>query len=66
MTVHYGVYSGKDQLAAGETVQVAKLETRLISGKLKVFVDYIRLADGTVWGDPVTEQGKEVATRFKK
>jgi len=65
-TVHHGVYSGKDQFAVGQTVQVAKLETRLMSGDLKVFVDYVRLADGTVWGDPVTEQGKEVAARFKK
>jgi hypothetical protein len=65
-TVHYGVYSGKDQFAAGATVRVADSETRLISGELKVFVDYVRLADGTVWGDPMTEQGKEVAARFKK
>ncbi len=65
-TVHYGVYSGKDQFAAGRSVQVATLEARLISGELKVVVDYVRLADGTTWGDSATEQGKEVAARFSK
>jgi hypothetical protein len=65
-TVHYAVYSGQDQFAVGGVVSVANLETRLISGELKIFVDYVRLADGATWGDPVTEQGKEVAARFKK
>jgi hypothetical protein len=64
-TVHHGVYTGKDQFAAGQSVPVAKLETRRISGELKLSIDYIRMADGTVWGNPVTKEGKEIAARFK-
>ena len=65
-TVHSSVYRGSDQFGAGKTAEVENLDTRNISGELRVFVDYVRLADGTVWGDPVTEQGKEVAARLSK
>jgi hypothetical protein len=65
-TVSYGVYTGEDRLAAGASVDVAKLDARALSGEVTAFVDYVRLADGTNWGDPVTEQGKEVAARFSR
>ena len=65
-TVHYGVYSGKDRFVAGRTLQVAELEARRVSGEPTILVDYVRLADGTTWGDHVTDEGKEVAARFKK
>jgi len=65
-TVHSSVYSGSDQFGAGKTAEVDNLDIRNISGELRVFVDYVRLADGTVWGDPVTERGKEVAAQLSK
>ena len=35
-------------------------------GPAKVFVDYVRLADGTTWGDATTDQAKQIAVRFQK
>ena len=64
--VHSGVYTGEDQFAAQGTVSLGTLDTRSSSAAPSVIVDYVRLSDGTVWGDAVTEQGKEVAARFKK
>src|SRR6266852_3136330 len=47
-SVWHGVYTGKDALAAGQTA----------------IVGYVRLADGTTWGDATTDDAKEIAARF--
>ncbi len=65
-TVSYGVYTDGDHLAPGALIGVAKVDSRSVSGELTAYVDYVRLADGTSWGDTVTEQGKLVAARFRK
>jgi hypothetical protein len=65
--IYSGVYSGKDTLASGKSIDVAEWNARMMSNAptANIFVDYVRLADGTTWGNSVTEQGKEVAARFK-
>lgn len=65
--VYAGVYTGKDSLPSGKSIQLAQWETRMMSNAPTphLFVDYVRMADGTAWGNCVTEQGKEVAARFK-
>jgi hypothetical protein len=60
------VYTGNDKFAAGDTIELAKVNAPSESGTVRAFVDYVCLSDGTVWGDAVTEQAKEVAARFKK
>ena len=62
---HHGVYTGKDVFAAGKTVKVV-FAAQSASSTPKIFVDYVRLADSSSWGDPVTQDGKEVAARFQK
>ena len=61
----HGVYSGKDVFAPGTTVEIV-LDVNSLSNSSKIFVDYLRFADGSSWGAPVTQDGKEVAARFQK
>lgn len=65
-TVHSGVYTGNDRLAAGSILQLANLEPGVGPDEWNVFIDYVRLEDGRSWGDPITEQGKATAARFNK
>jgi hypothetical protein len=62
-SVYSAVYSGKDNLASGKSINVGEWDTH--ETPPNVFVDYVRLADGTTWRNSVTEQGKEIAARFR-
>jgi len=61
-SVWHGVYTGKDALAAGQTAIVGEVSGP--ESQVKVIVDYVRLADGTTWGDATTDDAKEIAARF--
>jgi hypothetical protein len=65
--VYSGAYTGKDTLASGKSIDLAEWDTRLMSSSPtpNIFVDYVRLADGTTWGNSATARGKEVAAQFK-
>jgi hypothetical protein len=65
-SVWHGVYSGGDTLGVAQTVRVGEAAAGSPSEPLKVFVDYVRLADGTSWGDATTDDAKEIAARFQK
>lgn len=64
--VWHGVYTGGDALRPGKTVEVGDAPLSNSSEQLNLVVDYIRLADGTVWGSATTEEAKEIAARYKK
>jgi hypothetical protein len=63
-TVWHGVYTDKDALAAGQTATVGDLTTP--EDQSRAFIDYVRLADGTTWGDATTDDAKEISARFRK
>jgi hypothetical protein len=54
------VFTGKDSLAPGKSMDVGKLDSRPAA----IFVDYIRFADGSTCGNTTTQQGKAAAARF--
>jgi hypothetical protein len=60
------VYTGQDKLNAGQKIMVGDIPADAASGGVKVFVDYVRLADGTTWGEAQTEQARTVISRFQK
>jgi hypothetical protein len=61
-SVWHGVYTDKDALAAGESATVGEVATS--EGQSRAFIDYVRLADGTTWGDATTDDAKEISARF--
>jgi hypothetical protein len=63
-SVFRGVYTGKDSLAAGQSATVG--EVAAPNDQVRAFVDYVRLADGTTWGDAVTDDAKEISARFQQ
>ncbi|MGA9040379.1 MAG: hypothetical protein WB421_07580 [Terriglobales bacterium] len=63
-SVFHGVYTGKDALAAGQSAAVG--EVAALNDQVRAFVDYVRLADGTTWGDAATDDAKEISARFQQ
>jgi len=61
-----GVYSVGDTLGPGKTVDLGDVPTDSTSEHTKLLVDYVRLADGTAWGNATTEEAKEIAARYQK
>jgi hypothetical protein len=65
LTTHHDYFTGRDVFAPGKTVELV-FAVPQSSGTPKVFVDYLRLADNSTWGNPVTDDGKDVAATFQK
>jgi hypothetical protein len=63
-SVLHGVYTGKDALAAGQSARVGEVDAPM--NQVKASVDYVRLADGTIWGDGATDDAKEISARFQQ
>jgi hypothetical protein len=63
-SVWHGVYADKDVLAAGQTATVGESTTP--EDQSRAFIDYVRLADGTTWGNATTDDAKEISARFHK
>ena len=61
-SVWHGVYTDNDALAAGQSATVGELPTP--GDRSRAFIDYVRLADGTTWGDATTDDAKEISARF--
>jgi hypothetical protein len=64
--VYYGVYTEGDTLGAGKDVMVGEMPAGSAAEQGRITVDYVRLANGTVWGDAETDQAKEIVARFRK
>jgi hypothetical protein len=62
---HHDFFRGRDVFAPGKTVELV-FAVPAASNAPKVFVDYVRLSDNSTWGNPVTEDGKDVAASFQK
>ena len=62
---HHDFYTGRDVFAPGKTVELV-FAVQSPSRTPNVFLDYVRLADNSTWGDRVTEDGKDVAASFQK
>lgn len=63
-SVFHGVYTGKDALGVGQTATMGEVAASV--DQVKAFVDYLRLADGTTWGDAATDDAKEISARFRQ
>jgi hypothetical protein len=61
-SVLHGVYTGKDALVAGQSATVGEADAPM--DQVKAYVDYVRLADGTTWGDAATDDAREISARF--
>ena len=61
-----GVYTRGDSLGVGKSVTLGEITVGSSAEQAKVYVDYVRLADGTAWGDAKTDQAKEIEARFQK
>ncbi len=64
-TTHHDSFTGRDSFGPGKTVELV-FAVHSPSSAPKVFVDYVRLADRSTWGNPVTDDGKDVAASFEK
>jgi hypothetical protein len=64
-SVWHGVYTGRDSLPVGDTVTVGEAPVGPAGDKFNASVDYVRLADGTSWGEITTDDAKEIAARFQ-
>jgi GTP-dependent phosphoenolpyruvate carboxykinase len=60
------VFSVGESLKPGKNVELGNVPLGLASERVNFFVDYVRLADGTEWGDSTTEEAKELAARYQK
>ncbi len=55
-----------EELKPGASIEIGTMNTGTESGDANVVVDYVLLADGTMWGPATTEEAKEIKARFKK
>jgi len=65
-TVFTGVYTAGDSLAVSKSVDLGTIPPATAEGPSRIFVDFVRLADGTMWGGATTDQAKEIAARFRQ
>jgi hypothetical protein len=61
---HHDFFTGRDVFRPGKTIELV-FAVQLTSSTPNVFVDYVRLADNSTWGNQVTEDGREVAASFQ-
>lgn len=54
-----GRYTGRDAMTPGDTIDIGSYKESE-SSSLRVFVDYVQLANGRAWGDCVTDECKEL------
>jgi len=65
-TVFTGVYTAGDSLAAKKSIDMGMMPAGSAEAPAKIFVDFVRLADGTTWGKATTDQAKEIAARLQQ
>jgi hypothetical protein len=60
---HHDFFTGRDVFAPGKKVELLFAIPSTVSTP-RVFVDYVRLADSSDWGNQMTDDGKDVAASF--
>jgi hypothetical protein len=60
------VFSAGESLKPGKIVELGHVPIGSASERVNFFVDYVRRADGTQWGNSTTEEAKELAARYRK
>lgn len=63
-TTYKSIYTESKSLGPGKMAEVAVHDKAIPVGAIQV--DYIRLADGTEWGERKTEAGRATAAQFQK
>ena len=62
----YLLSTAGESLKPGKIVEIGHVPIGSASERVTILVDYVRLADGTEWGNSTTEEAKEVAVRYQK
>jgi hypothetical protein len=62
---HHDFFTGRDAFKPGKTIELV-FAIQPTSSTPNVFVDYVRLADNSTWGNEVTDDAKDVAASFQK
>jgi len=62
---HHDFFTGRDVFAPGKKVELV-FAISSTAGAPRVFVDYVRLADNSNWGNRITDDGKDVSASFQK
>jgi hypothetical protein len=62
---HHDYFTGRDAFKPGKTIELV-FAVQPTSSMPYVFVDFVRLADNSTWGNQVTDDGKDVAASFQK
>jgi hypothetical protein len=62
---HHDFFTGRDAFKPGKTIELV-FAVQPTSGTPTVFVDFVRLADSSTWGNRVTNDAKDVAASFRK
>jgi hypothetical protein len=62
---HHDYFTGRDTFGPGKTVELV-FAVQSPSTTPNVFVDFVRLADSSTWGNQVTEDARDVAASFQK
>jgi hypothetical protein len=65
-TVWHGVYTRGDVLRTGKSVRVGVVPQGTLMGRPSLILDYVRLSDGTSWGNAQTDEAKEIEASFRK
>jgi hypothetical protein len=65
-SVWKGIYTNGSMLKAGSSVEVGEVPGVAGTTMTKLVVDFVRLGDGTSWGEVSTEEAKEAVARFQK
>src|ERR1700738_2892534 len=60
---HHDFFTGRDVFAPGKKVELV-FAIPATADTPKVFVDYVRLANNSEWGNRVTDDAKDVAASF--
>jgi hypothetical protein len=63
-SVFHGLYTNGDSLGANKAVNIG--DASLGGSPERLYVDFVRLADGTTWGEASTSEARELAARFQK
>jgi hypothetical protein len=61
---HHDFFTGRDAFRPGKTIELV-FAVQPTSSTPSVFVDYVRLADNSTWGNQVTEDARDVAASFQ-
>ena len=62
---HHDFFTGRDAFKPGKTIELV-FAVQSTSSTPNVFVDFVRLADSSTWGNRVTDDAKDVAASFQK